>query len=80
MSKSRVVEDNILVFDVEGADSIERQEDRVRFQLTTSSFALVISDVLLINMWTRDVGRFEASGYGMFKSIFEANFKFFGNQ
>ena len=36
-----------------------------------------MSDVLLINMWTTDIGRYGASNYGLLKVIFEANLKLF---
>ena len=40
-------------------------------------FALAIADVLLINMWTTDIGRYGASNYGLLKVIFEVNLKLF---
>ncbi len=40
-------------------------------------FALAIADVLLINMWTNDIGRYGASNYGLLKVIFEVNLKLF---
>lgn len=36
-----------------------------------------MADVLLINMWTNDVGRYGASNYGLLKVIFEVNLKLF---
>lgn len=36
-----------------------------------------MADVLLINMWTNDVGRYAASNYGLLKVIFEVNLKLF---
>ena len=76
MSKS---EDNhVLIFDIEGTDSKERGEQRLTFEQTTSLLALAIADVLLINMWTTDIGRYGASNYGLLKVIFECNLKLFG--
>jgi len=68
---------NILLLDIEGTDSKERGEQRMTFEQTTSLFALAMSDVLLINMWTTDIGRYGASNYGLLKVIFEANLKLF---
>ncbi len=68
---------NVLVFDIEGTDSKERGEQRMTFEQTTSLFALAIADVLLINMWTTDIGRYGASNYGLLKVIFEVNLKLF---
>ena len=67
----------ILVFDIEGTDSAEREEQKATFEQTTSLFSLVISDVILINMWATDVGRHAASNYEIFKVILECNLKLF---
>ena len=45
------------------------------FAQTTSLFALFISDVLIINMWTHDVGKHEAANYSLLEVIFEVNLK-----
>lgn len=43
----------ILVLDCEGTDSKSRsEEDRGKFEHSSSLFALAMSDVLIINMWT----------------------------
>jgi|688.fasta_scaffold691682_1 hypothetical protein len=42
---------------------------------TTSLFALSIADVLIINMWTNDVGRNGASNYALLKDIFEVSLR-----
>ena len=76
MSKSG--DSRILIFDIEGTDSKERGEQRMTFEQTTSLLALAIADVLLINMWTTDIGRYGASNYGLLKVIFECNLKLFG--
>ena len=47
------------------------------FEQTTSLFALAMADVLVINMWTTDIGRYGASNYGLLKVIFEVNLKLF---
>ena len=36
-----------------------------------------MADVLLINMWFSDLGRYGASNYGLLKVIFEVNLKLF---
>ncbi len=72
---------NILVFDIEGADSNERGEEREvskmtcadllqKAERTTSLFALVIADVLIINRWAHEVGRHQASLSSVLKDIF----------
>lgn len=37
-----------------------------------------MADVLLINMWYTDIGRYSGSNYGLLKVIFECNLKLFG--
>lgn len=39
--------------------------------------ALTIADLLMINLLTTDIGRYEASCYGLLKTIFEVNLKLF---
>ena len=66
-----------IVFDVEGTDAKERGDDRFKFEQCSSLFALAMADVLLINMWTNDIGRYTASNYGVLKIVFEQNLKLF---
>ena len=65
------------MFDIEGTDSAERGDNRVSFEQTTSLFALAMADVLIINLWYKDIGRYHASNQGLLKAIFEANLKLF---
>ena len=44
---------------------------------TTSLFALAIADVLIINMWAKDVGRSDASNYDILRDIFKVNMRLF---
>ena len=67
----------VILFDVEGTDSKERGEDRLKFEQCSSLFTLAMSDVLMINMWTNDIGRYTASNYGILKVVFEQNLKLF---
>ena len=68
---------NTIIFDVEGTDSKERGDDRLKFEQCSSLFTLAMSDVLMINMWTNDIGRYTASNYGILKVVFEQNLKLF---
>ena len=60
------MKDNYLLLDMEGSDSREREMagERVTFiqsfENRAALFALAVSDVLLINIWTNELGR--ASG------------------
>ena len=68
---------NTIILDVEGTDSKERGDDRLKFEQCSSLFTLAMSDVLMINMWTLDIGRYTASNYGVLKVVFEQNLKLF---
>ena len=39
--------------------------------------ALALADVVILNMWTTDIGRFDASNLGLLRVIFEVNLKLF---
>lgn len=66
-----------IVIDCEGTDSKERGEDRHHFEHCSSLFALAMADILIMNMWTQDVGRYTASNYGVLKMVFQMNLKLF---
>ena len=67
----------ILLLDCEGTDSKERGDERLKFEYCSSLFALALADLLIINLWTSDVGRYTASNYGTLKIVFEMNLKLF---
>ena len=68
----------VFIIDCEGTDSKSRsEEDRGKFEHSSSLFSLAMSDILIINMWTSDVGRYTASNYGVLKIVFEMNLKLF---
>ena len=68
----------VFIIDCEGTDSKSRtEEDRGRFEHSSSLFSLAMSDILIINMWTKDVGRYTASNYGVLKIVFQMNLKLF---
>ena len=79
---------NILVFDIEGTDCPQRLGDRLVSKMTFYDlfqkiermlclFSLAIADVLIINMWSTDVGRHTAANYDLLRDIFEVNLKLF---
>lgn len=70
-------EKNLFVLDVEGSDSKERWEGHGPFEQSTALFSLVFAQVLMINIWTQEVGRFTGSNYDILKVIFESNLKLF---
>jgi len=42
-------------------------------------FALAISDVLMVNIWTFEIGRYKAAAVSLLKTIFEVNLRLFNN-
>eukprot|EP00126_Sphaerothecum_destruens_P002183 Sdes_comp15629_c0_seq1m4621 len=74
---SKATESNTLVLDVEGTDSKERGEEHINFERKSALFSLVVSEVLIINMWCADVGRYQASNYGLLKTVFDIHLQLF---
>jgi GTPase Era involved in 16S rRNA processing len=70
----------ILVMDLEGTDSQTRGADGAAFEHKASLFALAISNVLIVNLWTHEIGRYKAASVGLLKTIFEVNMKLFSDQ
>ena len=50
------------------------------YERSTALFGLVLSNVLIINLWTQEIGRFTASNYEIIKIIFEINMRFFNQE
>lgn len=69
--------DTVMVLDVEGTDSRERGEDHGAFERKTSLFSLALSEILIINMWTTDIGLHDGANYGLLKIVFELNLQLF---
>lgn len=75
---SKAVNSDILVFDMEGTDSKERGgQDNMGFERKISLFALSMSEVLIVNMWHQDIGRYNASNYSLLKTVYELNLQLF---
>lgn len=68
----------LLVLDFEGTDGLERGEDQW-FERQLSLFGLSIADILIINMWAVDVGRFNAANLSLLRTIFEVNLQLFSH-
>lgn len=68
----------LLVLDVEGNDSMERaSENDNNFEKTVAMYALALSNLLIVNIWTKSVGTFEGSQYGILKILMEMSLKMF---
>ncbi|KAL7712196.1 Protein SEY1-like protein 2 [Entamoeba marina] len=69
-------ESNVVVFDLEGTDGSAREDD-YSFERKTSLFSLSVCSVLMVNLWSHDVGRFQASNMSLLKTVFELNLQLF---
>ncbi|EAY07674.1 hypothetical protein TVAG_273580 [Trichomonas vaginalis G3] len=74
---ARAVNGPILLFDVEGSDSRERGDSDALFERKSSLFALALSELLVINMWESDIGRYNAANIPMLKTVMEVNVQLF---
>ena len=70
---------NTIIMDMEGTDSAERGEDRESFERQTGLYGLALAEILIVNMWYHDIGRYTASNFGILKTIFEVNLQLFKN-
>ena len=66
-----------LVMDLEGTDGRERGEDDAAFEAQSALFALAAADVLLVNMWTHDVGREHGAGKPLLRTVLQAHTRLF---
>jgi protein SEY1 len=66
-----------IIMDLEGSDGRERGEDDTSFERQSALFALAVADVLLVNMWAKDVGRETGAGKPLLRTIFQVNLKLF---
>ncbi|KAJ6882710.1 hypothetical protein NC651_029098 [Populus alba x Populus x berolinensis] len=60
-----------IAMDFEGTDSNERGEDDTAFEKQSTLFALAIADVVLINMWYKDIGLENAASRPLLKTVFQ---------
>ncbi|KAG9031971.1 Dynamin-like GTPase that mediates homotypic ER fusion [Tulasnella sp. JGI-2019a] len=74
---SRAKEAPIIIMDVEGADSRERGED-LDFQRKAALFSLASTEVLIVNLWEKQVGLHEGANMVLLKDVFEVNLSLFG--
>ncbi|KAM7507461.1 hypothetical protein LguiA_017914 [Lonicera macranthoides] len=61
-----------LVMDLEGSDGNKRGEDDTKFENQAAVFAVVISEIVLINISSTNVGCVNAAGMPLLRNVFEA--------
>eukprot|EP00917_Polyrhabdina_sp_WS-2016_P022058 GHVP01047744.1.p1 GENE.GHVP01047744.1~~GHVP01047744.1.p1 ORF type:complete len:793 (+),score=143.77 GHVP01047744.1:97-2379(+) len=67
----------MVILDVEGTDSRERGEDRHTFEHRAALFSLALADMVAINLWFHDIGRYTASNLGLLKTVLAVNYELF---
>ncbi|BAM81250.1 hypothetical protein, conserved [Cyanidioschyzon merolae strain 10D] len=67
----------ILVLDLEGTDSRERGEGAASFERKAALFALALAQVLIINVWAQDIGRYNAANLALLRTVFEQDVALF---
>ncbi|KAL0248300.1 hypothetical protein GEMRC1_003536 [Eukaryota sp. GEM-RC1] len=67
---------NILVMDSEGTDGRERG-DQLVYERRFALFSLVLSNILIVNLWHNDIGRHNASNLSLLRSVLDANARLF---
>lgn len=70
-------ESRFIVCDSEGNDSRERGEAGASFERKSALFVLALSEVLIVNVWTQDVGRFNAANLSLLKTVMELDIQLF---
>ncbi|XP_061956195.1 protein ROOT HAIR DEFECTIVE 3 homolog 2-like isoform X2 [Populus nigra] len=60
-----------IAMDFEGTDSNARGEDNTAFERQSALFALTIADIILINMWYKDIGLEHAASRPLLKTAFQ---------
>jgi protein SEY1 len=65
-------DDHILILDLEGNDGVERAvSEKENLEKKLGLFSLCLSEILMINLWFHDIGRYSAANLGLLKVIFE---------
>ena len=76
LAKARKL-DGVLVMDVEGTDSSERGSTALDYERKSSLFSLALSEIVVVNLWSHDVGRSNAANLPLLKMVFEVNLQVF---
>jgi len=64
----------MLVLDVEGTDGREK-EDQKEFEGKSALFSLALTDVMMVNMWMHEVGRFNAANLPLIRTVLEVHLR-----
>uniref|UniRef100_A0A7S3A2V0 GB1/RHD3-type G domain-containing protein n=2 Tax=Rhodosorus marinus TaxID=101924 RepID=A0A7S3A2V0_9RHOD len=67
----------LAVMDTQGSDGRGADMEKVN---RIATFTLCFSDVLVFSLWYADIGRYEAAGYGLVRTVFQEYLKLFGEE
>jgi len=67
----------IVCVDLEGTDSAQRKENRHNLERQTALFALTITELLIVNLWSNQVGLASGMNIGTLRAIVQANLRLF---
>lgn len=68
---------NALILDTQGSDG--RDAD-ARAVARVTTLALALADALVFNVWAADLGRYEAAGYGLLRTVFLEHARIFNDE
>lgn len=68
---------DIVCLDLEGTDSAQRTENRHNLERQTALFALTITELLIVNMWSNQIGLASGMNIDTLKAIVQANLRLF---
>lgn len=64
-----------LILDTQGADGRDGDAEKIA---RVATFSLALADALVFNLWTADIGRYEAAGYSLLRTVFLEFTRMFG--
>jgi len=67
----------IVCLDLEGTDSAQRKENRHNLERQTALFALTITELLIVNMWSNQIGLASGMNIDTLRAIVQANLRLF---
>jgi len=67
----------IVCLDLEGTDSAQRKENRHNLERQTALFALTITELLIVNIWSNQIGLATGMNIDTLRAIVQANMRLF---
>lgn len=64
--------DKFNIIDTEGFDSLERAQESRIFERQVALFSLAAADIIMINIWMNEIGRYNGGQVSILKTILKA--------